>query len=135
MDSIQSFDNVPIGNRLLPRQIVIRGEVIVYLAVVVISLVLRVAQLDVVPLSTHEARQALAAWRVVYPEAAGTPIVAESPLLFALHSLMFSVLGPNEFSARIMTVLASVLLILSPLLFSRLLGKTRTLIFVLLLAF
>ena len=135
MDSIQSFDNVPIGNRLLPRQIIIRGEVFIYLAVILVSLVLRVAQIDVVPLSLREARQALAAWRVVYPEAAGTPIVAESPLLFAIHSLVFSVLGPSEFSARIMTVLASVLLILSPLLFSRLLGKTRTLILVLLLAF
>ena len=44
-------------------------------------------------------------------------------------------LGASEFSLRIVTVFASVLLILSPLLFSRLLGKTRTLIFVLLLAF
>ncbi len=135
MDSIQSFENLPIRNRLLPRQLTVRGEVFIYLAVILVSLVLRIAQIDVVPLSTHEARQDLAAWRVVFPEAAGTPIVAESPLLFTLHSLSFSVLGPNEFSARIMTLLASVLLILSPLLFSRLLGKMRTLIFVLLLAF
>ncbi|MBI1278029.1 MAG: hypothetical protein GC179_07870 [Anaerolineaceae bacterium] len=135
MDSIQSFGDVPIGNRLLPRQVVIRGELLVYIAVVAVCLVLRIAQLDVVPLSTREARQALSAWRTVYPEAAGTPIVVESPLLFAIHSLSFSVLGSSEFSARIMTVIASVLLILSPLLFSQLLGKTRTLIFVLLLAF
>jgi uncharacterized protein (TIGR03663 family) len=105
------------------------------LAIALLALVLRIAQLDVVPLSPHEARQALAAWRVVYPEAAGSLIVPESPLLFALHNLAFSILGPSEFSTRIFTVLAGVLLVLSPLLFSRLLGKTRTLILVLLLAF
>lgn len=135
MDSIQSFDHVSTRNRLFPQALIVRYEVFVYLAVIVISLVLRVAQLDVVPLSTYEARQDLAAWRAVYPEAAGTPIVAESPLLFALHSLAFTVLGPSEFSARILTVLASVLLILSPLLFRQLFGRTRTLVFVLLLAF
>ena len=135
MDSIQSFDSIPSANRLLPRRLTVRGEVIVYLSIVLLALVLRIAQLDVVPLSIHEAQQALAAWRVVYPEAAGTLIVPESPLLFALHYLSFSVLGPSEFSARVFTALAGVLLVLSPLLFSRLLGKTRTLILVLLLAF
>lgn len=134
MDSIQWFDSYPGANRLLPR-LIIRGEVVIYLAIALLALVLRIAQLDVVPLSTHEARQALAAWRVVYPEAAGGLIVPESPLLFALHSLAFSTLGPSEFSTRIFTILAGVLLVLSPLLFSRLLGRTRTLILVLLLAF
>lgn len=135
MDSIQSIDRVPSDNRLLPRRLAIRGEVIVYLAIALLALVLRIAQLDVVPLSIHEARQALAAWRVVYPQAAGSLIVPESPLLFALHSLAYSVLGANEFSTRIFTALAGMLLALSPLLFSRLLGKTRTLVLVLLLAF
>ncbi len=135
MDSIQSLNHVSIRNRLFPQALTIHYGFFVYLAVIVISLVLRVAQLDVVPLSAYEARQDLAAWRAVYPEAAGTRIVAESPLLFALHSLSFTVLGPSEFSARILTVLASALLILTPLLFKRLFGQTRTLVFVLLLAF
>ncbi len=135
MDSIQSFESVSLPERVMPRRLVIRREAVLYIAVALFSLVLRVAQLDVVPMGSHEARQALAAWRVVYPEAAGTTIVPESPLLFALHTLMFSVLGPSEFSARILTVFASVLLVLSPLLFSRLFGKTRTFVMVLLLAF
>ncbi len=135
MDSIQSFDSAPDSDQLLPRRLTISREVIVYLIVALMALVLRVAQLDVVPMSPYEARQALSAWRVVYPEAAGTGIVADSPLLFALHTMSFSVLGASEFSARILTVFASVLLVLSPLLFSQLFGKTRTFIFVLLLAF
>ncbi len=116
-------------------QTFISAEVAVYLALVLLSVVLRVAQLDAVPLSTGEARQALAAWRAVSLEAAGTPIVAESPVLFTLHSFMFTVLGPSEFSARILTALAGVGLVLSPLLFRGLLGRTRTLLFSILLTF
>ncbi len=135
MDSIQPFENVRTTERLLPRQLVVRGELVVYLLVGLLALVLRVAQLDVVPLNTQEARQALAAWRVVYPEAAGTVIVPESPIGFAIHYLTFSVLGSSEFSTRIVTALASLLLVFSPLLFSALFGKTRVLIMVFLLAF
>src|SRR5690348_3801029 len=112
MDSIQSIDRVPSDNRLFPRRLAIRGEVIVYLVIALLALVLRIAQLDVVPLSMHEARQALAAWRVVYPQAAGSLIVPESPVLFALHGLAYSVLGANEFSTRIFTALAGILLVL-----------------------
>ncbi|MCA0453383.1 MAG: glycosyltransferase family 39 protein [Chloroflexi bacterium] len=135
MDSIQSFENVRASGRFFPQGLTVQREVVIYLIVGLLALVLRVAQLDVVPLTTQESRQALAAWRVVYPEAAGTAIVPESPIGFALHYLSFSVLGPSEFSARILTVIASVLLVLSPSLFSSLFGKTRTLIMVLLLAF
>ncbi len=114
---------------------VINLEVILYLALVLLALILRVAQLDAVPLTNIEARQALAAWRVVSPGAAGTPIIADSPLLFTLHSLMFTLLGPSEFSARILTALAGVALMLTPLLFRDLLGKMRTFMFSLLLTF
>jgi predicted membrane-bound mannosyltransferase len=109
-------------------------EVVAYLGILVLALVLRIAQLDVVPLGTNEARQALAAWRVVNAEAPGLPIVPESPLMFALHSLSFSVLGANEFSARILTVLAGVGLLLTPLLFRSILGSVRTFVLVLLLS-
>ncbi len=113
---------------------VVNGEMLAYIALVVLALTLRLAQLDVVPLTEREARQALAAWRVVYPDAAGSLIVPESPLLFALHSVSFSVLGASEFAARIATALAGALLTVSPLLFRRLLGPGRTLIFSLMLA-
>jgi hypothetical protein len=115
-------------NTMRAEPVFISREALLYVALALLSLVLRVAQLDAVPLSTVEARQALAAWRVVYPLAAGTPIVANSPLLFTLHSLMFTVLGSSEFSARILTALAGIGLIFTPLLFRGLLGRTRTLL-------
>ncbi|MBL8156489.1 MAG: glycosyltransferase family 39 protein [Anaerolineae bacterium] len=111
------------------------GEVLAYIALVVLALVLRIAQLDVVPMTPNEARQALAAWRVVYPDAAGAAIVPDSPLLFALHTLGFSLLGASEFSARIFTALAGIGLALSPLLFRDFLGRARAFLFSLLLTF
>ncbi len=111
------------------------GEMLAYAALVGLALVLRIAQLDVVPVTPNEARQALAAWRVVYPDAAGAAIVPDSPLLFALHTLGFSLLGASEFNARIFTALAGVGLILTPLLFRDFLGRARAFLFSLLLTF
>jgi hypothetical protein len=116
-------------------QLAISVELIAYIALAVLTLVLHVAQLDSVPLTTGEARQALAAWRAVYPQAARTAIVPNSPLLFTLHSLMFTVLGATEFSARILTALAGLALIFTPLLFRDLFGRTRNLMCSVLLAF
>lgn len=132
MDMARSFEN-PAQPGVQPATISI--EWMLYLALALFALVLRFAQLDAVPLSALEARQALAAWRVVSPDSGGTAIVAESPLLFGLHSLSFSVLGPSEFSARLFTAIAGVGLILSPLLFRDLLGRMRAFIFSLLLTF
>lgn len=117
------------------RSLVIRRDVLAYAALALLALVLRLAQLDVVPLSSGEARQALAAWRAVFSQAAVTPIIPESPLLYMLHGLSFSTLGPSEFSARIFTALAGVALMLSPLLFRSVLGQTRAFILCLLLFF
>lgn len=122
-----------LGNR--SAALSLSGEVLAYIALVVLALVLRIAQLDAVPMTPNEARQALAAWRVVYPDAAGSAIVPDSPLLFALHTLGFSLLGASEFSARIFTALAGIGLTLTPLLFRDFLGRTRAFLFSLLLAF
>ncbi len=117
------------------HQLTVTVEFAAYLALVMLALVLRIAQLDAVPLTNTEARQALAAWRVVQPNVAGAPIIPESPLLFLLHGLSFTVLGGSELAARIFTVLASVGVILLPCLFRGLIGRTRAFIFSLILFF
>ncbi len=118
-----------------PRGLTLRLELAAYMALLLLALVLRVAELDTVPLSGSEARQALAAWRVAWPNAAGGDIVPDSPLLFALHVFSFSTLGGNEFTARIFTALAGVALMLSPALFRDLLGRHRALLLSTLLFF
>lgn len=117
-----------------PKPIMITFEVVAYVALIVLALVLRLAELDTVPLTAGEARQALASWRVVHPEAVGTTILPDSALLFTLHNITFTALGASEFSARILTALAGVALALSPLLFRELFGRVRVLILCVFLA-
>lgn len=113
--------------------ITIRLETVAYLALIVLALVLRVADLGGVPLVEGETRQALAAYRAVIPGASGESIIPTSPILFAAQGLAFGTLGGSEFSARFLTALGGAVLVLLPLLFRRELGGTRTLIVSLLL--
>lgn len=117
----QPVFNLPEGTRLDSAAWV---QVAVYGLLVVLALVFRFAELDTVPLSSIEARQALAAWRTVAPDASGSAIVPESPILFISHSLSFSVLGGSEFASRLFTAFAGVGLILTPLLFRRWINAT-----------
>jgi hypothetical protein len=110
------------------RGAVVQVEVIAYLALLVLALVLRLADLGSMPLMPAEAPQALAAWRVSTPMASGQSIVPPSALLFALQSMSFALLGGTEAAARVATVLAGVALVVSPALFRGLLGRGRALI-------
>lgn len=118
-----------------PPRLAVRLEVIAYIALAALALVLRLAELDTVPLSAAEAREALAAQRLVTPGAPGTAGVPQSALVFGVQAVTFSVMGASEFTARLLTAVAGVLLVAVPLLFRRLLGPVRTLAFSVLLAF
>jgi 4-amino-4-deoxy-L-arabinose transferase-like glycosyltransferase len=115
-------------------QAVISWEAAAYALVILLAVILRIAELDSVPLREAEARQALAAWRVVQPVEGLVPIAPQSSLLFSGHVIAFSLLGASEFSARIFTVLASLALVLSPLLFRDLLGVGRAFVLTVLLS-
>ncbi|MBN8634300.1 MAG: hypothetical protein J0M07_03185 [Anaerolineae bacterium] len=112
----------------------IRLETVAYLAVIALALVLRLASLGAVPMAASETHNALAAFRVVVPEASGEPLTATSPLLFAVQALAFAVFGTSEFTARLFTALGGAVLVLTPLLFRRELGSTRAFVFAVLLA-
>ncbi len=118
-----------------PAQPAVRLETVAYIALLALGLILRLAELDVVPLSAAEAREALAAQRAVAVGAPGQGIVPQSALLFALQAATFSLLGASEFAARLLTAVAGALLVLTPLLFRRLLSPARTLALSALLAF
>ena len=108
-------------------------ETVAYALLIVFAIVLRLAEVDTVPLREYEARQALAAWRVVQPIPGLEPIAPQSSLLFTGHVIAFTLLGASEFSARLLTILASVALLLSPLLFRNVLGVGRAFVLALLL--
>jgi hypothetical protein len=123
-----------VAERQPVRGLTVTTEFAAYLGIALLALVLHLALLDAVPLTNAESRGALAAWRAVSPEAPGSAIIPDSPILFLAHGLTFTVLGASEFSARILTTLAGVGLILLPALFRGLLGRSRALLFSLLLA-
>ena len=112
----------------------ISAEWLAYIGLALLALWLRVAGLGDIQLTDLEARQALAAWHTVEDDAPGAFSAASSPLAYNAQLLAFSLLGADEGAARIGPALAGFAFVLTPLLFRRILGRTRTFIWALLLA-
>lgn len=112
----------------------VRGEWLFYFLILVGALFLRLAELDTVPLQNTEAQQALIAWRHIFPFETSQELFSSQPLVFWSQVIPFSILGATEWTARIGTVFASCLLILTPILFRSLLTGPRSLILSFLLA-
>ncbi len=93
-----------------------------------VALVLRLAELGTIVLSDAEAREALSVFRVLNPNAAGSPLLTTHPLLFAANALTMTVGGSANMVVRLPTVIVSLLLILMPLLFRRWIGRTSAVI-------
>jgi hypothetical protein len=120
--------------RLSTPRIVVSVELIAYIALIVVSLVLRLADLGNIPLSDREAHEALAAFRAIEPRAVGSPLVAHNPLMFTANAITMAIIGADTASARIPTALVSMLLIASPMLLRQWLGRANALIIAALLA-
>lgn len=118
-----------IGDRAAGAAFTLSVELIAYLIIFGLALVLRLAELDAVPLGADEARRALAAWRVAMPGVVGMPIVPDSPLIFAVQTISFALMGGSEQSARLVIALAGALLVIAPALFRAQLGPGRALLF------
>ncbi len=116
-----------------PAAISVRAEWLAYAALMLLSLVIRVAALGSVPLNDYEAQQSLHAWHTVEEDAPGAYVASHNPLTYSFQLLTFSTLGASAFSARIAVALAGVALSLCPLLFRENLGATRVFIWSLLL--
>jgi uncharacterized protein (TIGR03663 family) len=88
-----------------------------YAAVFAAGMFLRLFRLEIAPLSTAEAAQALAALNGTALPAGG------SPLLAAINSLLMSLFSPGDAIVRLLPVIAGSLLVLSPALFRDGLGR------------
>ncbi len=119
----------------MPVRVTVSLEATLYLALAALGLALRLAELDSIPLSDAEAREALAAWRFVQPGAPGSDLLSGSPLSFALNSLLFTLFGASELTARLMTALAGTGLALLPVLWRREMGRVAALASAVLLTF
>ncbi|PJF38560.1 MAG: hypothetical protein CUN55_16935, partial [Phototrophicales bacterium] len=109
-------------------------EAVAYILLVAFALILRFAELDTVPLASTETHRALAAWQYLHGANSPMPLVADSPLIFWSQVVAFTLGNATEIGARLFTVIASIGLVLSPLLFRSLLGVSRTFFISLMLA-
>ncbi|MCX7683071.1 MAG: glycosyltransferase family 39 protein [Anaerolineae bacterium] len=96
-----------------------------WLLIAVVALVLRLASLDAAPLSSHEAREAMASWRVVTGQ--GRPTADYSPLLFAANGFLFALCGASDRIARFWPALCGAVLVLAPYLLRKRLGRVGAL--------
>jgi len=89
------------------------------------ALSMRIAQLDGAPLSGDEAEAAAMAWRAAQGD--GLPVSDYNPLLLAANSLTFLLFGAGDGLARSWPVVFGTLLVLTPLLWRRFLGRRAAL--------
>lgn len=128
-------DTEPVITQAAPAiQIRLTIEVALYVGLALLALVLRLAQLDHLPLNDGEARQALAALRALNDRVPGEALVADSPLSFAGNVITFAFMPQNDLAARLPVALAGVLLTLAPALWRRYINLLPPLIVSLLLA-
>ena len=108
-------------------------ETALWILVAVVALTLRLAHLDAAPLNSHEAREAIFAWRAVTGQ--GMPATSYSPLLFSVNTLLFTLCGTSDKLARLWPALCGSVLALTPFLLRRHIGRVGALVTWLCLAF
>lgn len=107
-------------------------EIVLYAMIALVALCARVLVLGDAPLTSDEARQALASWNFVNGKA---DAFVGSPLLFTGNALLFLLFGANDTLARLLPALFGSALVLLPALLRRELGRVGALVASALLAF
>lgn len=120
--------------RTHPQAVSFSVEGTAYIALIVFVLLLRLAELDTVPLSDSEIPGALSAWHVIYPDAPGESQPSNSPITYWTQMIAFSLFGDTEFASRIFTVIGSLVLVAMPYFFRDYLGRSQSFLWSLLLA-
>jgi uncharacterized protein (TIGR03663 family) len=101
---------------------VITVERAAYVAVALLAAGLRFFQLGLRPLNEAEAGQALAAFRFIHGSGTAAP-AGTVPALFSGNLVSFTLLGANDFTARLLPALAGLVLVLLPYLLRDRLGR------------
>lgn len=96
-------------------------EKALYAGMFIIALALRLLRLGETPLDSHEAGQALAAYRLA--TGAGLPTEFYSPLLFTVNFITSALIGSGETLTRLLPALAGSALVITPYWLRRWLGR------------
>lgn len=107
-------------------------EQLLYLAIALITAVMRLANLGRIPLSPSEAREALAVWGYWQPDGPLFDLV--SPAYFSLTSLLVQFTGHHDVVMRLLPALAGIFVVLLPYWLRPYIGRLGALITSLLLA-
>ncbi len=131
--AISEYTRVPVSQieqNATVRPQTLKAEAVLYVALALAALSIRLFLLDYAPLSTPEAMQAVASWHWVN----GIPdSFTGSPLLFAGNALLFALFGATDLAARVLPAVFGSALVLLPALLRRELGRTGALVASLLL--
>ncbi len=128
MPRIGMTDKPEVQNSLFARM---TTETAIYGALLLVSLMLRLVDLDARPLSSAEAAQALGAWQLAQGH---EPVTVGSPLLTNGTAFLFFLFGANDFTARLLPALFGALLVLLPYFWRERLGHEGAFLAALLLA-
>ena len=109
-------------------RLVVSPEIALYIVFLALAVVLRLPEMDTIPLNAHESREALAAYRALNPAAPGDAPLSSYPLMAAANTLTMAIGGAENVSARFATAVMGVLLVGLPLLFRRWIGPAGALI-------
>lgn len=120
----------PVTFRSLSDKITV--EVVLYIAVGLAALLLRIVNVQARPLTPMEAQTAAAAWEFLNGQIVTT---YTSPFLFTLNWLTFFLFGASDLSARLVPAALSTLLVFIPLLARAALGRKGTFFAALLITF
>src|SRR5690606_28533863 len=96
---------------------------LLWAAVALVALGMRLVQLGTLPLSEGESALAYEAWRAASGESANLNRAALNPFAFNLTNLHFYLFGAGDAVARIGSVIGGTLLVLSAWLYRPLLGR------------
>jgi hypothetical protein len=121
---MQNVLTTPVHNTATERGLSVSLGALAALAIFALALVLRLVNLDTVPMSVRETPDALAALRAVWPQTPGDPLASSSAALFLAQATGFTSFGSGAFAARFVTALAGALVVMSPLLFQRRIGAS-----------
>lgn len=108
-------------------------EVVLYLAIGLAALLVRLWQLDAWPLSPAEAVQAWRAWQIAHGQSPA--LMPYSPLLMTANIVCFALFRASDATARLWPALFGTALALLPALLRRQVGRSAALMTSLLLAF
>ncbi|MFQ3534304.1 MAG: hypothetical protein SNJ58_00365 [Aggregatilineales bacterium] len=128
LEPIQQTAESPPESQTAPAgfQLTLSLEAICYIVIILFAAIIRLPELDLIPLKRAEAIEALAAWHALNPNAVGEAPLSTQPLGFSVNALLMSVGGLENAIVRMGALLAGMAVICMPLAFRRWLGAAHT---------